>query len=151
MQGSTVRAGGGRPSGTRAARADDHGTELERLLAKLKEADLAERDRAARSLGALGDSRAATSLARALHDVSDEVRWAAAGALSQLGDSRGAEFYVAAVRHGSSADRWAAVWALGDSLQRGDRRALGPLREALNDSNSEVCAAARTLLGAEPF
>lgn len=125
--------------------------ELGRLLAKLKGPSAQQRDDAARSLGDLGDPRGATSLAAALSDRSHEVRWSAAGALAKLGDPRASDFYLSAIRSGSRADRWAAVWSLGNSLRDGDRRALGPLREALADPDHEVSAAAHVLIGAEPF
>ncbi|MGH2957437.1 MAG: HEAT repeat domain-containing protein, partial [Solirubrobacterales bacterium] len=92
-----------------------------------------------------------TSLGAALEDACDEVRWSAAAALAKLRDPRADRFYLAAIRAGSRADRWAAVWALGNALRRGDRRALGPLRQALDDPDREVSSAAQTLLGPEPF
>jgi HEAT repeat protein len=152
LEGGRRRAGGnGAADGTRGAKARRDGSGLERLLAELKTPSPLKRDEAARDLGELGDPRSATSLAVALADEAHEVRWSAAGALAKLRDPRARDFYLDAIRNGSRADRWAAVWALGNSLRRGDRRALGPLREALDDSDSDVCAAAHTLIGAEPF
>lgn len=146
-----VEQANGLRNGTRAAKADRNGAELERLLAMMKEPDSLTRDRAACELGELRDPRSATTLAEALGDDVQEVRWSAASALAKLRDPRAYDFYLAVLRSGNRADRWAAVWALGNSLRRGDRRALRPLREALDDPDYEVCAAAHTLIGAEPF
>jgi HEAT repeat protein len=130
---------------------EDRESVLRRRLSEIKDRDVDTRDRAARSLGDLGDPRGATSLAAALDDVSHEVRWSAAAALDELRDPRARDFYVRALRHGSSADRWAAVWALGKALERGDRRVLPSLRSALADNDPEVRNAAHILIGTEPF
>lgn len=92
------------------------------------------RERAAKDLGRLGDSRALTPLIEALlHDTSFSVRRSAAYALGTLGDARAVKTLIQALDDTSACVRTGAIEALG---MLGYCSIIEPLVKALIDDES---------------
>jgi HEAT repeat protein len=94
------------------------------LLKAIRAKDARTRADAARSLGEIGDVRAAESLLSALRDPEALVRQRAASALGKIGDVRAVEPLLLALSDQYSGVQKEAAYALG---QIGDPRAIEPL------------------------
>jgi HEAT repeat protein len=109
--------------------------DIDTLIEKLRSHDGLTRQRARKSLVAMG-SRPVASLLTLLVDPRDQVRWEAAKALSDIGDPTAASALVLALGDESFGVRWLAAEAL---IGLG-RDALRPLLGALEqDSGSILC------------
>ena len=107
---------------------------VEELVHDLKAIPEHVREKAAETLGELGDSRAVTALVEALlTDESVYVRERAAYALGRLGDGRASEPLIQALRDQSEYVRREVVQALG---KLGYYRVVEPLIEAILQDES---------------
>lgn len=138
------------------------------LISALKSRDENVRKKAAQSLGKIKDELAVEPLSAALKDTDDGVRVKAARVLDRLGwkpsnDTEKARYFIATgqwdevkklgevgidpvievLRDKSSSIRKEAVKTLG---KIGDKRALGPLTEALKDTDQAVRESAKAAL-----
>jgi HEAT repeat protein len=107
--------------------------DIDTLIEKLRSHDGLTRQRARKSLVAIG-SRSVASLLKLLVDPRDQVRWEAAKALSDIGDPMAASALVAALEDESFGVRWLAA----DGLIALERDALPPLLEALKEDGGSL-------------
>ena len=110
------------------------GTNLESLMNMLADKDGMIRQKARRSLVALGKP-AVSSLIKALRDsASDQVRWEAAKALGAIGDTRSIPPLVKALADSNSD----VAWVVAEALRKFEKTAWPPLLRALmkNEPNS---------------
>ncbi len=103
-----------------------HPSAISALMAVLADNDGSARERARRSLVAIGKP-AVTPLLEALRDRHEHVRWEAAKALSQINDSAAAPALVSALEDKSFGVRWLAA----EGLIAMGRHGLLPLLQAL--------------------
>lgn len=106
--------------------------DLDPWLTQLESASCAQRARAARVLGKLGNRRAVEPLIAALADEDYQVRRAAVRSLAKLRDPRAVVPLIALLEDKEHEVRQEAVFAVGEL---GDRRAVGPLLAALSHSS----------------
>jgi len=101
------------------------------------------RKNVAEALGEIGDARAVEPLIRADYDPDPtSVSYNAEDALHKIGEPA-VEPLIILLNDADSRVRFSATWALGAI---GDRRAVKPLRKALNDTNEGVSEGAAQAL-----
>jgi HEAT repeat protein len=119
--------------------------QLQNLLTSLRDGNPSDRQRAAISLGNLGDKRAVQPLIEALKDGDSFVRDFAVRALGKIGDSRAVEALIRAMGDDNLLVRRSAAASLGVLK---DPEAVEPLIKALKDGDSLMRRAAAIALGA---
>jgi HEAT repeat protein len=123
---------------------DARNPQLQDLIARLQDKDAYERQRAAITLGNLGDAGAVEPLIRALKDEDLFVRNFAARSLGDLGDIRAVDPLIEAMGDSSLLVRRSAVEALGNI---GDSKAVDPLIKAAKNGRDILRRAAVEALG----
>lgn len=107
--------------------------ELESLMVLLSDRDGATRERARKSLVALGTT-AVNSLTRSLqHSSSDQFRWEAAKTLGQIGDERGIPSLLSALEDRNHDVAWLAA----EALEKFKKTAFQPLLHMLIKRGSD--------------
>jgi hypothetical protein len=114
------------------------------LIDALVDSDSDVRERAAKALGKIGDTRAVEPLITALGDEGEIVRWNTAQALGEIGDTRAMEPLITALGDEAGFVRMDAAIALGEI---GDKRAVEPLIAALGGEDDSVRREAARALG----
>jgi HEAT repeat protein len=96
---------------------------------------------AAKALGELRDSAAATALVRALEDKDGDVRWLAASALAAIGHEALRPLLGALIQH-SDSDwlRNGAHHVCHDLMNTSDGQLVKPVLDALNSSEPDIAA-----------
>ena len=123
---------------------DAQNPQLKNLVARLQDKDAYERQRAAITLGNLGNPGAVEPLIRALKDDDLFVRNFAARSLGDLGDRRAVDPLIEAMGDANLLVRRSAVEALG---RLGDSKAVEPLIKAANNGSDILRRAAIEALG----
>jgi hypothetical protein len=123
---------------------NSRGSQLQALLKRLKDSNVAERQRAAIELGNLGNRQATQPLVEALKDPDEFVRNFAARSLGDLKDPGAVEPLIGALKDENLLVRRSAVESLGNI---GDPRALDPLINAMEGGSDIERRAAIVALG----
>ncbi|PXF60835.1 MAG: hypothetical protein C4B59_07555 [Candidatus Methanogaster sp.] len=105
------------------------------LIDALGDEDWKVRERAAETLGGIGDRRAVEPLITTLGDEDIFVCWAATGALGEIGDVRAVEPLITALGDEDKIVRMYAAFSLG---KIGDPRAIPALENATTDYDKDV-------------
>lgn len=107
---------------------------VEQLIEALSSGEKNIRIGSAKALGEIKDPRAITPLIETLKDDNKWVRREASGALSKMGESA-VDPLLGILDDADWKVRGAAAWALGSI---GDKRAIEPLKKALDDKSGYV-------------
>lgn len=139
-----IRAGYNRTSVARLSNSDAAGWERAAAESYLSSTvKVSRREKVAKALGEIGDSRAVAPLINLLEDISDWVCRSAAKALGKIGDVRAVEPLIRLLEDQDFNIRDSAAYALADL----GAPAVEPLVAALKDSHENVRVGATVALG----